>query len=144
MPPPSAQLWLRTDVQSLVGFIPQPSAGSKPPMTQLQFSSREIICKFLLPTFVPLLKWDVLWLTVPGPAGLIYPAAGDKMRGSERQSLAKSQRNPGARKPDHDGPRAFGADFRLLPPDRARGIDVRPPRRQRRQARQSPPQRRAH
>jgi hypothetical protein len=31
-----------------------------------------IICKFFLPTFIPLLEWDVLWLTFLDMAGLIY------------------------------------------------------------------------
>jgi hypothetical protein len=35
-----------------------------------------IICKFLLPTFVPLLEWDVLWLTFLDLAGLICQPPG--------------------------------------------------------------------
>jgi len=33
-----------------------------------------IICKFFLPTFIPLLEWDVLWLTFLDLAGLIHPS----------------------------------------------------------------------
>ena len=57
-------------------------------------SHTRIICKFLLPTFVPLLEWDVLWLTFLDLAGLIYLShrrQKARQRMSKPDAIAKEQ-----------------------------------------------------
>ena len=54
-----------------------------------------IICKFFLPTFVPLLEWDVLWLTYLDMAGLIHPG---RWRQKGRQRTSKLTQSQGTRR----------------------------------------------
>jgi len=53
-----------------------------------------IICKFFLPTSVPLLEWDVLWLTFLDLTGLIYPGRRRQKAATNVKALTRSRKEP--------------------------------------------------
>src|SRR5262245_37073336 len=85
-----------------------------------------------IPSCVPLPGWDVLWLTRFRALASLRRLLRAPQAGS-RTVTRRAGENP-ERGVCHERPGIAAGNRRLLPPQRACGIDLRAPRRQRRQA----------
>ena len=91
------------------------------------------------------LHWPFLWVGKCPPTLPIFPIVIFTVDGSGPELVRSRHKRPlrADRKRRHERTNSPG-DQRILPRARARGVDLRPPRRQRRQAGKSSAQRRTH